>query len=126
MKKLLTVLVIFMMGISMSLNSSCAKEEEPIVDDPPKKVWTIYVYGSPTCGICSAFKASLDEESIPYTWYDIDSQADKNSEMWAKLNAAGLGGGSVGIPVVDVVVDGVSHVFIRPNRDTDVKPLIED
>lgn len=117
-----------LVGIGTTTISSCEKTDDTVVDDntPPKKVWTIYVYGRPTCGFCSAFKQSLDDESIPYTWYDIDALPDKNTEMWQKLNDAGMGGGSVGIPVVDVMVDGVSNMFIRPDRDTDVKPLIAD
>ena len=127
MKKLLTLtLFVLMVGTSMMISSCEKKDDDQKQEDPPKKVWTIYIYGRPTCGFCNAFKQSLDDENIPYTFYNVDDEPDKNSEMWQKLNDAGMGGGSVGLPVVDVYVDGVSHIFIRPDRDKDVKPLISD
>ncbi len=122
MKNLLSFVFVLLVALSTTTFSSCSKDEDKAED--PKPTWTIYIYGRPTCGICTAFKQSLDEESIPYTFYNVDDEPDKNAEMWQKLNDAGMGGGSVGLPVVDVMVDGVSHMFIRPDRDIDIKPLI--
>jgi glutaredoxin len=118
--------VLMLLATALSIQLACEKEEQKDPDpDPVVKEWTIYVYGRPSCGFCSSFMNGLDAESIPYTFYNIDDEPDKNSEMWSKLNAAGMGGGSVGLPVVDVVVDGESHLFIRPNIGDDIKPLIQ-
>lgn len=126
MKKILYPFFILILGISLAGIVSCEKEEdENTNDDPPEKEWTIFVYGRPTCGYCAALKTDLDNESIPYIFYDVDNEPDKNSEMWAKLNEAGMAGGSVGLPVVDVMVDNVTHMFIRPDLETDIKPLIQ-
>ena len=126
MKKFFNLLVILsVIAGSVSLNS-CTKDEDDTSDDnTQQKNWTIYEYGRPSCGICMALKKDLEDAGIAFTFYNIDDEPDKNSEMWQKLNDAGLGGGSVGLPVVDVMVDGVSHVFIRPDLDTDIRPLIE-
>ncbi len=113
-----------LLAMAFSIQLACDKEEEKD-PDPVVKEWTIYVYGRPSCGFCSNFMKGLDAEAIPYTFYNIDEDPGKNTEMWNKLNAAGMGGGSVGLPVVDIVVDGVSHLFIRPNINDDVKPLIQ-
>ncbi len=115
-----------LLGIALSVQFACEKEEEQKDPDPDPvvKEWTIYVYGRPTCGFCNSLTNGLDGEEIPYTFYNIDEDSDKNAEMWSKLNEAELGGGSVGLPVVDVEVDGVMHLFIRPSIEDDIKPLI--
>lgn len=129
MKKAFLSLALIFIGFALLGIVACEKEnvkDEDPEPEKPKKEWTIHVYGRPTCGYCSALKSGLDAESIPYLFYDIDTDNEKKSEMWAKLNAAGMGGGSVGLPVVDVVVDNVSHMFIRPNIEEDIKPLIAE
>ncbi len=108
-------------GVMTSCNKSTDEDE---VNDPPKKEWTVLLYGRPSCGICSALKADLNTANIAFTEYDIDTQSDKKDEMWAKLTAIGHSG-SVGLPVVDVIVDGESNVLIQPSVENDIKPLIE-
>jgi glutaredoxin len=127
MKKLLTMFLFMAATISMVSLTSCSKDDDNTDDNnTPQKTWTIYEYGRPSCGYCMALKQELEDANIAFTFYNIDDEPDKNSEMWQKLNDAGMGGGSVGIPVVDVMVDGVSHIFIRPDLDADIRPLIED
>ena len=127
MRKFLLLIMLTTLIGGLSVMTSCKKsteDDEKVKEEPPKKEWTILLYGRPSCGICSALKADLNAESIAFTEYDIDTQSDKNSEMWAKLSAIGHTG-SVGLPVVDVIVDGESNVFIRPSVADDIKPLIE-
>ncbi|MCK5857328.1 MAG: glutaredoxin family protein [Bacteroidales bacterium] len=125
MKKFLLLIMITTLIGSLSVLSSCKKStDDEVKEEPPKKEWTILLYGRPSCGICSALKADLNSANIAFTEYDVDTQSDKNSEMWAKLSSIGHTG-SVGLPVVDVIVDGKSNVFIRPSVEVDIKPLIE-
>ena len=125
MKKAIYLLLFAMVATTFATFSSCKKDDnKDDQDQDPQIQWTIYMYGRPSCGFCAGLKNDLDAESIAYTFYDIDNEADKNQEMWDKLNAAGMGGGSVGLPVVDVEVDGTANMFIRPDVETDIKPLI--
>ena len=91
---------------------SCDKEE----DD-----YEILIYGRPSCGFCQGFKDDCDPEGLEYTFYDIDTNDEKNTEMWDKLNEAGMGGGNITLPIVDVVVDGESNMFESP----DIEEVLE-
>lgn len=127
MKKSLVYFGVLFFSLAIAGLISCEKEEEKKEEqkEEVKIEWTIYVYGRPGCGFCSSLMNGLDSEDIPYTFYNIDEEPEKSQEMWDKLNAAGMGGGSVGLPVVDVEVDGVPHIFIRPDIEEDIKPLIQ-
>lgn len=94
---------------------SCDKEEDNNQTNEPQ--WEIFVYGRPGCGNCTNFKNQCDTEGLEYTFYDIDQDDTKKAEMWDKLNAAGMGGGSVTLPVVDVNVDGTENMFCYPSME---------
>jgi glutaredoxin len=93
---------------------SCDKEEDNN-NQTNEPQWEMFVYGRPGCGLCTSFKDACDAEGLEYTFYDIDQDDTKKAEMWDKLNAAGMGGGSVTLPVVDVYVDGASNMFLNPS-----------
>jgi len=99
---------------------------EKVIDNPDNTPdnWAIYIYGLTGCHLCTDFEDQLDQENIPYTFYDIDTNNVKRGEMMAKLQTAGIPSDSIQWPVVDVMVDSISHMFIQPDYDKDVKPLI--
>ena len=115
----LAVLVLIMGSL---FTFSCKKEEDPADTTPDK--WEIFVYGITDCGLCTSFEDDLDKENIPYSFYDINTNNEKRAEMMLKLDAAGIPSDSIHWPVVDVMTDGVSHMFIQPDIDKDIKPLI--
>ena len=95
---------------------SCDKEED---DDNNQQNsgpdYEILIYGRPSCSNCQDFKDDCDAEGLDYTFYNIDSNDEKNAEMWNKLNDAGMGGGNIDIPVVDVLIEGESNMFENPD-----------
>lgn len=102
---------------------ACNKEE----DTPPVKEvgdWEIIVYKITDCGLCTNFEDDLDAENIPYTAYDINTNNVKRAEMMTKLGEAGISSEDIQWPIVDVMVDSVSHMFVQANLERDVKPLI--
>ena len=102
---------------------SCTKEEDPPPDNKPDS-WEIIVYGITDCGLCTSFEDKLDQEKIPYTFYDINDNNEKRAEMMHKLDSVGVASEDIHWPVVDVIVDHISHMLIQPDLDKDVKPLI--
>lgn len=108
--------------ISSLITISCKKDEDPADTTPDN--WEIFVYGITDCGLCTSFEADLDKENIPYSFYDINTNNEKRAEMMNKLGAAGIPSDSIQWPIVDVMVNNVSHMLIQPNLDKDVKPLI--
>lgn len=70
------------------------------------------VYGREACGLCKATRNNLDNARIAYTYYDIDADQTKKSEMWHKINIAHPASvGGVRLPVVDI--DG--KILISPS-----------
>lgn len=55
----------------------------------------ITIYSTPTCHFCSMAKQFLTEKNIPFTAYDVASDAQKRTEM-IKLT------GQLGVPVIVV------------------------
>ena len=94
---------------------SCEKDDDSNNNQNNEPEWEVFVYGRPSCGLCTAFKDNADAEGLDYTFYDIDTDESKKNEMWDKLNAAGMGGGSVTLPVVDANVEGESNMFSNPS-----------
>ncbi len=102
---------------------ACQKEEDP----PPKEEvgeWEIIVYGITDCGLCTDFEDQLDKENIPYSFFDINTNNERRAEMMTKLAAAGISSDDIQWPIVDVMVDSISHMFVQPSLENDVKPLI--
>ena len=83
-----------------------SKKEQPVKVD-------VLVYGRPTCSRCKAFMRRADAEKIDYQFFNIDENRNRHVEMWDKLEAAGFGD-NVGLPVIDIVLNGNSHVFSNP------------
>jgi len=116
----IAILLLLLVGI---FAYSCKKEEDPPPDNKPEN-WEIIVYGITECGLCTSFEDQLDSENIPYTFYDINTNNEKRAEMMHKLDSVGVASEDIHWPVVDVIVEKVSHMLIQPDLDKDVKPLI--
>ena len=54
---------------------------------------TITLYSTPTCHFCKMAKDFLAEKNIPYTNYDVSTDAAKREEMIQKT-------GHLGVPVI--------------------------
>lgn len=99
---------------------------------------TIYVYGHDKCGYTRGTRRDLTNANIPFVYkkirlFDEDNPTDEeiaekdaaSNEMWRKVRASSwYEGGSVGLAIVDVEVDGNAHVFERPSVNDDIKPLL--
>ena len=79
----------------------------PFVDDQdpdaavgPAPAKPVIIYGAEWCGPCHQVQAYLKRKNVPFVDKDIDNDPGAAKEMRAKLEKAGLRGGS--IPVVDV------------------------
>ena len=120
MKKLISVLSIIF--IAILITTSCEKKGDNQDNEPVN--FEIFVYGLTGCHLCTDFEDALDQDNIPYTFYDIDTNNTKRAEMMSKLQTAGIPSDSIQWPVVDVMVDSISHMFIQPDYQTEVKPLI--
>ena len=55
----------------------------------------VKVYSTPSCHFCHMVKDYLKEKNVPYTEYDVASDAEKRSEMMEKT-------GQMGVPVLDI------------------------
>ena len=122
MKTLKHIVGFFVVLLILS-STACNKSDDEEENQEPDS-WEVIVYGIPDCGLCSSFKDALDKESIPYTFYDIDSNNEKRAEMMQKLDDAGYTSDDIAWPIVDVIVDGVTHIMIQPDIEKDIKPLI--
>jgi glutaredoxin len=122
MKKIFILSAIILMS-GLILTTACSKDEDTNENKEPDS-WEVIVYGIPDCGLCSSFKDELDKENIPYTFYDINTNNEKRAEMMEKLTDAGYTSDDIAWPIVDVIVDGVTHIMIQPDIDKDIKPLI--
>jgi glutaredoxin 3 len=67
----------------------------------------IQIYSTPTCGFCKQAKEFLTEKNIPFTEYNVASDAEKRNELVEKS-------GQMGVPVIDV--DG--QILIGYDRAT--------
>ena len=122
MKKTFSIVVAFiLMGVLVTF--SCKKEKEELPDNKPD-TWEILVYGITDCGLCTDFEDQLDKEDIPYSFFDINTNNERRAEMMVKLGEAGIPSDSIQWPIVDVMVDSISHMFVQPDLEKDVKPLI--
>jgi glutaredoxin len=67
---------------------------------PGNSVPTVIIYGASWCGPCHQAADYLKAHNVPYVLKDIEEDRIAHREMQSKLQAAGMGGGS--IPVIDV------------------------
>ncbi len=116
MKKFGLFLASFLLIIAFSV-TSCKKDEDDGGSNggDPGPQWEMFVYGRSTCTFTNNFKADADSEDLEYTFYDIDQDETKQQEMWGKVNTAGMGGGQVDLPIVDVEIEGQMNLFERPS-----------
>ncbi|MFO8054750.1 MAG: hypothetical protein R6U19_06255 [Bacteroidales bacterium] len=115
MKLVRFLLLAFIVTTALAV-ASCDKEEDDDANDQEQEPqWEMFVYGNPGCGYCTSFMSDCDAEELDYTFYDVTDDNEKNQEMWDKVNEAGMGGGSIGYPIVDVEVDGEMNLFERPS-----------
>lgn len=84
-------------------------------NDRPK----ILIYGSNGCGFCNAMRKSLNKDKIHFTFYDVNSNNAKNSEMWKKVRTLNPKAASTKFPVMDIN----GKIMIRPTYKQ-VKALV--
>lgn len=66
----------------------------------------VTIYTTPTCHFCQLAKEFFAEKNIPYTAYDVSSDADKRNEMIQMT-------GQLGVPVI--VIEG--NVMVGFDRE---------
>ncbi len=67
---------------------------------------SIVIYSTPTCHFCQMTKEFLTEKGVPFTNYDVSTDAAKRQEMIEMT-------GQMGVPVI--VIDG--DIMIGFDRD---------
>ena len=94
-------LFIVVFVVTCLLLSGCGSDDENTIVQANPSLQVI-VYGRDSCGITTATKSALENESIAYVYKNVD--ITKNAiEMWDKVKATSwYQGGSVKLPVVDV------------------------
>jgi len=107
----LILLFIFILSFS-----SFKKTESEEKGKSPEQ-WEIIIYGISDCIYCTGLEDELDKENNPYTFYDINTNNAKRGEMLDKLAADGIPNSTIHWPVVNVITDGVSHIFIQPSLE---------
>ncbi len=118
--KLLTPVILII--IVFTTLYSCKKNKDGDNSEPVN--YNIYIYGITGCHYCTDFEDALKKDGVDYTFYDMDSNNVKRTEMINKLHAASIPENSIKWPVVDVMIDSISHMYIQPDYIKDVKPLI--
>lgn len=58
---------------------------------------SVTIYGAEWCGFCKQAKQYFEQKQIPYTYHDIEKEADAAKELTEKLQ-----GPVQGVPVLDV------------------------
>lgn len=121
MKKFILVFSSILLLVSIT-SISCKKTDDD--QNNPEVNFKIFIYGLTGCHLCTDFEDDLNQNNISYTFYDIDSNNVKRAEMMNKLQIAGIPPDSIKWPVVDVMIDSLSHMFVQPDYEIDIKPLI--
>ncbi|HOW58747.1 MAG TPA: glutaredoxin domain-containing protein [Candidatus Omnitrophota bacterium] len=76
----------------------------------------VTLYGMENCSACQKFKRALNKEKIPYTFKDIND-ANAQSEMYSRMEKAGLDTGYYLYPVVDVNGEVASYPSVDDTID---------
>jgi glutaredoxin-related protein len=80
--------------------------------------YTIVIYGSNNCGYTSALKADLTKENIQFTYCDVN-ESSCYSEFFSFVKDNRLDTNNyVNLPVVKIIVNGVSYGLVRPLLST--------
>ena len=77
-----------------------------------KNAGSAVIYGAEWCGPCHQAQKHLKRRGVAVTFYDIEKEPQRASEMRKKLRAAGRSGNS-GIPVIEL--GGQVFVGFNPN-----------
>lgn len=78
----------------------------------------VILYSRDSCQWCSSLSAEYQKHGIKYRKVDITDKPNQR-EMWSKVRAAGLKGGRIGLPVVDIA----GTVRVRPTA-ADVEKIL--
>jgi glutaredoxin len=73
--------------------------------------YSILVYGRKSCGFTQTMRQNLDKNKYHYTYYDVDKNKAKLSEMWGKIHRGCPSCTSTKLPVMDLN----GKVLIRPS-----------
>lgn len=75
---------------------------QPAPGAAEKTTGAIILYGRESCGLCWAMRRNLDSVGIAYIFHDVDTDNNKNLEMWKKVRSSFPDIKSVTFPVVDI------------------------
>jgi glutaredoxin len=87
-------------GQDGALPPPSARPDEPRPEPTPAGTVRAIVYGASWCGPCHQAQKFLEKRGVTVTFYDVEREPARGTEMKRKLQSAGRGGGS--IPVIDV------------------------
>jgi glutaredoxin len=62
----------------------------------------VVMYSLTTCGHCVSMRRTLEANNIPFTEHFLDTDPASMEELTRKLNAAGVRGGGIGTPTLEV------------------------
>lgn len=118
---ILLLAVVF--GFSQTAFSQVKHANETVSD--ASKATLVIVYGSDTCHYCMDTKAFLRDKKVPFVYYDVDVNLDKQKEMILKLQNAGIPLDAIVLPIVDlrgtIKVNDVANFEDFLNRLTENK-----
>jgi glutaredoxin len=77
----------------------------------PAHAYSILVYGTSSCGYTQAMKEKLHNNRYQYTYYDVDKNKAKLSEMWNKIHRGCPSCSGAKLPVMDIN----GKIFMRPS-----------
>jgi glutaredoxin len=82
-----------------------------LVTVSPAHAYSILVYGRKGCGFTQIMRQNLDKNKYHYTYYDVDKNKAKSSEMWGKIHRGCPSCSSTRLPVLDLN----GKILIRPS-----------
>ncbi|MBA4391596.1 MAG: hypothetical protein C0399_11780 [Syntrophus sp. (in: bacteria)] len=77
----------------------------------PAHAYSILVYGKKGCGYTQTMRQKLDNNKYRYTYYDVDKNKAKSSEMWGKIHRGCPSCSSTKLPVMDLN----GKILVRPS-----------
>lgn len=108
-----------------ALDAVHSTSQKPLLKPPAvqtdlknKALAEVILYCRDSCRWCSSLSLEYQKNGIKYSKVDITDKLNQR-EMWKKVRAARLGGGRIGLPVVDIA----GTVRVRPSA-ADVKKIL--